>query len=104
MNADFLLKAVFNMLGLDAEATKVQLINLQQWIIESIKKFDGRLNVLETSHVATREEMVAISQKLDAIIQHFGVNANGNDQPTANGIAIEYDATDGQSERDQFSH
>lgn len=93
MNIDFLLKAFFNALGLDPEAMRTQLFGLQQWLVDSIKKFDGRLHVLESNHAAAREEMAAISQKLDVLIQHFGVNANGNER-----TAIEYNPDDGRLE------
>jgi hypothetical protein len=73
MGADFLIKALLGAIGLDPVEAQKSLINLQNWVVTSIKSFDSRLRAAESVNADN-------ARKLDLILSKLGVNENGPEQ------------------------
>ena len=64
-NIDAIITAAIRSLGLDPVQTRNQLVALQNWVIESVKKFDFRLSALESDRIEMHSKLDRILQLLE---------------------------------------
>ena len=65
LNIDTIIAAAIRSLGLDPVQTRNQLVALQNWVIESVKKFDFRLSALESDRLEMHSKLDRILQLLE---------------------------------------
>jgi hypothetical protein len=101
LSADALVNALIKAIGMEPEKLRAQVVQLQQWTVDSIKGMNARVHAMENDRVLMHEKLNFIAEQNRQILNLLG-NQNGRNESAIDAIdsnGLEYFDRDGSIER-----